>query len=222
MFFVVRCYVCIFYRRRHCSYPVRGLLRLDRSRSRSTPKRARRPPARAARQHARPQSGRAPELMRREHRGTFAFLGDLVDLGRRAAPPAGADRAGQSEVPRRRCLRPQRDAGGASCILAFCLVRRGTSAAAAAARARGRRAAASSTSARARPPPAQVRRATARRHRPVHPHHARRPQHPQRPGDHRQRNRRPGPHGIPQADGRTGARLAGRARAARPGQARAR
>ena len=60
----------------------------------------------------------------------------------------------------------------------------------------------------------------ARCHRPLHPHHARRTQHPQRPRDHRHRNRRPREDGVQEADGRTGARLAGGARAARPRQAR--
>ena len=45
---------------------------------------------RELRAHMRSRSRRPPELLRREHRGTFAFLGDLVDLGRRAAPAAGA------------------------------------------------------------------------------------------------------------------------------------
>ena len=50
---------------------------------------AERAPARTARQRAQPQRRRRRELLRREHRGSFAFLGDLVDLGRRPAPPAG-------------------------------------------------------------------------------------------------------------------------------------
>ena len=139
-------------------------------------------------------------LLRSEHRGAFAFLGDFVawvgvlrrlqeliaqaDLKYRAA-----DVFAVSLVMLRGGVLPARAVRDSLCISCWSVRWREWPPAADR----------SPTScACAAPAASQVRAEPAGRHRPVHPHHARRPQHPQRAGDHRHGDAGAGPPGVPQ------------------------
>ncbi len=170
---------------------------------------------RELRAHGRGRPSAGAGLVRQEQRGSLAFLGDLVQW-------AGVLRRLQDLIDQANLKYRAADVFGVSVLLAVaCFLVFGVAGGAdlllvrlVAALAVGRLPVVYIV--RGAPPAAaQIRGAAAGRHRPVHPHHARRPQHPQRPGDHRHGNRRPGAHGIPEAHGGTGARLAGGTGAAR-------